>query len=355
MKPIRFLYYTGMVVLLFLGLTTGFSIFYTALMTQILLLLAVYLIDLWTVFTFCYAQKLREESAVTGSQTILHITIHNEKPIPISLMEVKVNVVAYHENVSLAFSLAPFDRKDFSIPVHMPYRGCYEVGMTVIRITDLFGLMTLRFDMRRFSFYKMAQLLVYPKAAPPNSVMSKAWDAKQFGAAFLKQAEQGDSTAGIRCYMPGDPLRRIHWKNSVKHGTLLIKQYDVDMRETSLILLDSCTKDLTGEDTCYYADTMCACAASIALYSLSRGRSTTVAAYSREHIVSRCESDRDFAPIYAWLARLRYEPEDKLEEMLTQLTRKPEDCASLYVLTSAPRRVCCRSLCHWRKQWNPLR
>lgn len=336
MKLTRFFYYGLMPVVLFFGLYTGLTVFYTVLFMQILLLCAVFFIDLWTVKTFRYAQKLELEAITAGSSTLLKIKIANEKPLPMSLMEIDVDVVSMREDKKLVFSLAPFSEKSFEIAVPAPYRGIYEVGMTVIKLTDIFGLMTLSFDMRKQSFYKMARLLVYPKAEEPGAVTARVWDAKLFGTSYLKQTEQGDSISGMRSYRPGDSPKRIHWKNSVKHAELYVKQYDISLREKSLIILDSCTRDLEGEDAAYYADTMCQCAASISLYSLKRGRSTGVAAAAPISGITQCESSLDFAPIHTWLAKLEYFAEDRLVRTLEILTAGEKETSSLFVLTRHP-------------------
>jgi uncharacterized protein (DUF58 family) len=336
MKLLRFFFYAIIPASLLAGMYTGLILFYIIFFTQLLLLVAVVFIDIWTVKTFRYVQKLGRESAVKGSETTLYIKIMNEKPIPMSLMEISVDVVSVRENVKLSFSLAPFSEKDFEIPVTMPYRGSYQVGMTVMRITDIFGLMTLRFDMRRQTFYRMAQLLVYPKAEPLNHIAARIWDTKLFGSSFLRQAEEGDSVSGMRSYRPGDSLKRVHWKNSIRHGELYVKQYEVATRKEALILLDSGTKDLEGEDALFYADTMCQCAASIALYNLNKGRRVRAAAPSVGGSITECGSETDFEPIHKWLALLNYNREDRLLPVLEALTDKAGDSHSLFILTRQP-------------------
>lgn len=336
MRPVRIFYYGLMPVWLLCGLYTGLTFFYTVLFMQLLLLVFVFFIDLWTIKTFRYSQKLDRSALIKGTDTKLRIRISNEKPIPMSLMEIVVDVVSMREDIKLVFSLAPFAERSFEIPITTPYRGCFDVGMTEMKITDIFGLMTLRFDMRKQPFYRMVPLLVYPKAEPLDRVAARMWDTKLFGASYLRQAENGDSISGMRSYRPGDPLRQVHWKNSIKHGDLFIKQYDTPLRERTLIFLDSCTRGLEGENAAYYADTMCQCAASVSLYSLKRGRNTRVAAVGNGGAIAECHSDYKFAPIHEWLAKLSYGTEDGLEHGLEMLTGRGSESSSLFVLTRRP-------------------
>ena len=45
--------------------------------------------------------------------------------------------------------------------------------------------------------------------------------------------------AGIREYSPGDPLHRVHWPSTAKHGKLMVKEFDEDSHAQTWILLDA--------------------------------------------------------------------------------------------------------------------
>ena len=226
MKALRILYYLLMPVFLVAGLYTGMRLWFILLLAQILLVLFIFALNQWTLRTFAYTQSLDVAEAVKGSETALHLSIRNEKPFPLSMMKVDVEMAAPSENTQVSFSLLPFTGKEFDFKVAMPYRGVYPIGITTMRITDIFGLLPMGFDMRKLKYYRQPELTVYPRAETPDSLYADMADEKLFGERYLHASESGSSISGARAYRPGDPLKQIHWKKSAQHGELFVKQYE---------------------------------------------------------------------------------------------------------------------------------
>ncbi len=321
MKVLRFLFYLLMPVLLFAGLYTGMRIWYVILIAQILLVLAILGLNQWTVRTFSYTQTLDETEAVKGSETALHLSIRNEKPFPLSMMQVDVELAAPSENRKISFSLLPFAGKEFDFKVVMPYRGVYPVGITTMRITDIFGLLPMRFDMRKLHYYRQPELTVYPRAEAPSSLYADVADEKLFGERFLHNAESGSSISGARAYRPGDPLKQIHWKKSAAHGELFVKQYEQPIRENLILLVDNCAHGAAGEEALTRADTVCEAAACITLHCLSRNRSAILRALCDTRGVHSGEEAlnmTDFEKIRRWLALLPFTGEPRKGDLPTE-------------------------------------
>ena len=152
MKALRIIFYLLMPVFLFAGMYTGLRIFYFLLIAQVLLVLAILGLNQWTLRTFAYTQRLDDDAVVKGQETALHLSIRNEKPFPLSMMRVDVEMAAPSENTQISFSLLPFAGREFDFRVSAPYRGVYPIGITTMRITDVFGLLPTRFDMRKLNY-----------------------------------------------------------------------------------------------------------------------------------------------------------------------------------------------------------
>ncbi len=333
MKAQRWVYYTVMAACLIGGMYTGLRIYYIVFFTQLLVVMAMIAINLWTFFSFSYKQELSDKVCVKGNETLLHLEIVNERPVPLSLIEVHVRVVSLHEDLNLTFSLAPFLGQTFQIPVHAPYRGRYSVGMTKMKITDIFGLITISFDMRRLSYYRMAELIVLPKAQMPSSVSGDIADTKLFSAAYLRHAEQGDSVSGARLYHDGDALSRINWKKSAQLGKLFVKQYEYPEREHIMLLIDTGLYGLTGEEALVYADTVCESAACIALYSLSKNRAVSVKNSTGLVSSIKCESMSGFDELRRHLAILPFDQHSHLADTIQKSFAEAAKAQSLFILT----------------------
>ena len=310
MKLLRILFYLLMPVFLFLGMYTGMRLWYVLLWAQVLLLLVILGLNQWTLRTFSYTQTLDADAGVKGGETALHLSIRNEKPFPLSMMRMDVELAAPSENTQVSFSLLPFAGTEFDFRVRMPYRGLYPIGITTLRVTDVFGLLPMRFDMRRLHYYRQPELTVYPRGEAPSSMYADVADEKLFGERYLLNAESGSSISGARAYRPGDPLKQIHWKKSAAHGELFVKQYEQPIRENIAVLLDNCAHGRSGEEALARADTVCEAAACITLHCLSRNRSASLRALCDTRGIHRGEdalSMTDFEKLRRWLALVPFD------------------------------------------------
>ena len=335
MKVLRSVFYLLMPVFLVAGLYTGMRLWFILLIAQVLLLLFIFALNQWTLRTFAYTQSLDVDSAVKGSETALHLSIRNEKPFPLSMMKADVEMAAPSEAAQVSFSLLPFTGKEFDFKVTMPYRGVYPIGVTTMRITDIFGLLPMGFDMRKLKYYRQPELTVYPRAEAPDSLYADMADEKLFGERYLRASESGDSVSGARAYRPGDPLKQIHWKKSAQHGELYVRQYEQPARENVAILIDNTAHGAEGEAALAAADTVCEAAACITLHCLARHRSATLRALGDTKGVRQGEEApdmADFEKVRRWLALLPFT--DKAAGGDLPL----EDClggSALIVITSA--------------------
>ena len=309
MKVLRVIYYLLMPVFLFAGLYTGLRIWYFFLIAQFLLVLFIFALNQWTLRTFAYTQTLETDTVGKGQETALHLSIRNEKPFPLSMMRVDVEMAAPSENTQISFSLLPFAGQEFDFRVSAPYRGVYPIGITTMRITDVLGLLPQSFDMRKLSYYRQPQLTVYPRAEAPSSLQGDVADEKLFGERYLLSSESGSSIAGARAYRPGDPLKQIHWKKSAQRGELYVKQYEQPIRENLTVLIDNCAHGVSGEEVLARADTVCEAAACITLHCLRRNRSAMLRALCDTKGVRAGEealTEWDFDQVLRWLAQLPF-------------------------------------------------
>lgn len=113
---------------------------------------------------------------------------------------------------------------DLHLPA--PARGWLDLPTLLLETADPMGLFRVRLE-RTFE----VQVLVYP--AP--ELDSPAWPApspradgtaKSGGQSVFLPGGEGEDFAGLRPYQPGDPLRRIAWKQSVRGEGLLSKQFE---------------------------------------------------------------------------------------------------------------------------------
>lgn len=132
-------------------------------------------------------------------------------------------------------------------------RGEHPLGPATVVTTDVFGLFA-----RRFSFDVKTAVLVYPavRRLAPAAV----------GQGGIESSGRG-AFDRLREYVPGDPLRDVHWRTSAKRPPedLLVAEYTADEEAGVMVAADS---PIASTDA---ADAMAEATASLVLSLLDSG------------------------------------------------------------------------------------
>ncbi len=134
-----------------------------------------------------------------------------------------------------AFREMPFEQQVLAAHV-----GAFPVGIGQITVRDLFGLFTLtRAGM------ETQLLLSLPR---PFDIEKPTFTAGEEGRSVLSRTtEDYTSPEDTRAYIPGDAMKRIHWKLSSRRRELLVRRFELPAPPDTLILPD-CSLPLGGED-----------------------------------------------------------------------------------------------------------
>ncbi len=118
--------------------------------------------------------------------------------------------------------------------VRLVRRGVFPLGPTVLATGDLFGLFPTEQNIA-----EKDSLLVYPMMVdvrgfpnPPGLLPG--------GEALRRRTHQVTPNAsGVREYVTGDPLNRIHWLSTARRGRLIVKEFELDPLADVWIFLDA--------------------------------------------------------------------------------------------------------------------
>jgi uncharacterized protein (DUF58 family) len=123
--------------------------------------------------------------------------------------------------------------KTIKYRVTFSMRGYYPLGPTLLETGDVFGL-----HRRHRVIGKPVYVMVYPKVVP----LSKYDFASErpIGEVRLQNRlhEDPTRTAGVRQYVLGDPLQRVHWKVTARTGQLHCRIYEPTTLAGATVLVD---------------------------------------------------------------------------------------------------------------------
>lgn len=113
-------------------------------------------------------------------------------------------------------------------------RGAFPLGPTLLRSGDPFGFFSVK-----QSFPPTASLLVLPLIVPIADFPSPAGLLPGGKAIQRKAYEVTPHASGVREYVHGDALKRIHWPTTARRGKLMVKEFEQDPQAELWIFLDA--------------------------------------------------------------------------------------------------------------------
>ena len=127
-------------------------------------------------------------------------------------------------------------REQRSLAYRLPFagRGRYQVGPLRMRLADPFGLVE-----RTRSFRSVSTVVVLPAVEPlPQSQLPGAWNSSHQSHSH-SVGSLGSDDASIREYRYGDDLRKVHWRSTARHGTVMVRQEERPWHARTVVLLDT--------------------------------------------------------------------------------------------------------------------
>jgi uncharacterized protein (DUF58 family) len=276
--------------------------------------------------------------------------------------------------VGAVISLRAQRSKRWRVRTRCTHRGLYHLGPTAILSGDPFGL----FRVSKV-FNSTAELLVYPPTVPLASFGIPEGDLPGGTQTQRRAHHTTPNAAGIREYLPGDPMNRIHWAASARNQQLMVKEFELDPTADLWLVLDlqedvhvGCPPDsavtgalpairraapglppmLLGQRGVAVADPepvewsldptteeySISVAASLAAYLISQGRSLGFIAWGQHRVVLPADrGGRQLIKVLRALAVLRAEGSTPLGELLVAESRQFSRQDTLIVVTPSLR------------------
>jgi uncharacterized protein (DUF58 family) len=230
-----------------------------------------------------YGRSLGSRRAVWGDEIPLDIVVWNAKPLPLPLLAVDDYVTEGllvrnvrpaasdrpgQESLRSAWSLLWFERVIRHLRIVADRRGRFEFGPVRLTVSDLFERGT-RGEERELP----DELLVRPRSVPLQArhPIAAPLGSRRASASLF---EDPALFAGVRPWQPADPLRRVHWRASVRLGRPVSRRFEPVRERQVLVVLDAQTVEgphwlLIYDDD--LVESLCVTAASLARRALAAG------------------------------------------------------------------------------------
>jgi uncharacterized protein (DUF58 family) len=125
-------------------------------------------------------------------------------------------------------------RRTYIARTWLSRRGGFRLGPTRLTSGDPFGL----FRAQRV-FPAVSSLVVLPMIYDIQSFISPPGLLPGGQLIRRKALDVTPHASGVREYVPGDPMKRIHWPTSARRGDLIVKEFEQDPQAEVWIFLDA--------------------------------------------------------------------------------------------------------------------
>lgn len=218
--------------LLLAAFSTGSPVFFTGAMLLVLLM-GLSFLSVWQASrTLEIHSDLSGRTVQRGESVMLTVTVKHRGFVPIAPMLLELYATPDTPETAVRLKDAPGRTQKLTLPFHAAHVGVSSPGVKSCTVEDLFGM----FSLTKRPEAARGELLVLPM---PFQVDPLTFAPGDSGLETMARAtEDVTSPSDIRAYMPGDALKKIHWKLSARKRELVVRRFEEPVLPDCLVLMD---------------------------------------------------------------------------------------------------------------------
>lgn len=314
--------------LLLAAFSTGSPIFLTA-AVLIVLLVAFSFLGVWQAArTLEVHSDLSGRSVQRGESVMLTVTVKHRGIIPIAPMLLELYATPDTPETAVRLKDAPGRTQKLTLPFHAAHVGVSSPGVKSCTVEDLFGL----FAVTKQPKAAQSELMVLPL---PFQVEQLTFAPGDSGLETMARAtEDVTNPSDIRAYMPGDALKKIHWKLSARKRELVVRRFEEPVLPDALVLMDCSPPPSWGhpEAEADVRDSLLETAASVMNSQMATDHAVRLPLLG-EHPVE-LDKAMGMPMILENLARVDFSETDKFERVLLLETRRMRKVGATVVISA---------------------
>jgi uncharacterized protein (DUF58 family) len=134
----------------------------------------------------------------------------------------------------LVTGIGPHQRRFYIARTLLYRRGAFLLGPTSMSSGDPFGLFTIRkLIPAKDTLVVLPMMVPITDFPPPPGLLPGGKAIRQ------RTFDVTPHAAGVREYVPGDPMKRIHWPSTAHRGRFMVKEFEQDPQADIWLFLDA--------------------------------------------------------------------------------------------------------------------
>ena len=201
----------------------------------VLLLILAWLLTVFSLRGLGVERRSRSSRAGVGDVLEEHFEVVNNSRIPKLWLEVANETRIPNATGSRVITiLRGRQKRSYTARTWLTSRGGFSLGPTTITSGDPFGI----FRISR-QFPATSNLIVFPMLFQVRDFLSPPGLLPGGKAIRRKSIDITPHASGVREYVPGDPMKRIHWPTSIRRDQLMVKEFEQDPQAEVWFFLDT--------------------------------------------------------------------------------------------------------------------
>ena len=182
--------------------------------------------------------SFRETDTNTDKRSFA-LSLKNKGLFPIASAEAEVRCTNLRTGetdlYTVSKSIPPHGTREIKMDVIPDHAGRYELSITSLYMGDPLGICRKQVSSNEVRYMTVLPAVFDMQMVPADSA---AMPENEISSGRTRGAVTGEML-GIKEYVPGDPVRNIHWKLSEKTGKLLVKELGTPVSDRLLVILDN--------------------------------------------------------------------------------------------------------------------
>ena len=310
------------------ALSTGSSVFLMGALLVWLMMAAGFLGVWWAAKTLTITSLLTDTTVQRGEDVALQIGVKYAGFLPIAPLMAEIAARPDRPAQTLRLNGLPGKEQKLTLNFHAAHVGVTSPGVKKIVISDLLGMFTVE----KLPQVQGGELIVLPL---PFDVGALTYAAGDSGTESMARAsEDVTSPADVRAYQPGDAMKKIHWKLSVRKQELMVRRFEAPVMPDALVLLDCSRPPKTADENAQLdlRDALLETAASVMQQNIQTEHPAKLPIHGDHPI----ELDRGMGlpVILEALARVDFSAPDKFDRMLMLEMRRMRKVGSTVIISA---------------------
>ena len=276
------------------------------------------------------SHTLSSQRVQRGETVVLEVVVKHRGFLPIAPITITLSAAPGEPPVLTRLPFSSRKSQRLSYRFSTSHVGVFPQGVQSYLVEDVFGF----FSRKLLPETPLLDLMVLPLPFEVEPLKFSPGDA---GLETLARAREDPTTpSDVRQYQPGDPLKKIHWKLSMRKRELMVRRFEEPALPDALVLLDCAPPSVPEapkpQAMSFLQDALCETAASVVLRQMRGDHPVRLPLLGKRPV----EYDKSMgAPaLLEELARLDFSQSERFERVLLLETRRMRRTGATVVITS---------------------